>query len=562
MAVGPGSRGAVALTAVRASADAVPAEVAPTLRDACERWPERTAITFAGRLTYRELWQRTAALVAGYRRMGVRRGDRILCQLRNSPEYIVALYAAWEVGAIHAGVDSDLTGPELGRLASSFEPAVVLVEPPPDRPDDLSAVAHLRRSGVRPHIAVRTAGETGWLPDGVESLAALVTGDGTRSGGDGGGRLPGVDETALLLMTSGTTGRPKAFMENLPALMAKVRFFAEHVAPSPDDVHVGYLPLAHAFGLKLALMALHTGGRLVLMERFSPDPLLATIADEGVTILPGTPTTFAIMLQRPDRSLPAKGSVRWAVSAAAPLSPRLAGEVLDRLVDRVFSVYGCSEGFLVVSTDTGVIVRGSVGHTVFQGPAGTAPDGRLRILAQEAERALPHGEVGEVAFGTTRPVRYWDDPPVATDGWYRSGDLGRLDDQGNLHVVGRIKEVVNRGGLKVGPWEVEQAVCAHPAVVDCGVVPLPHPVLGEATCACVVMRDGASVSLADLRAFLSPMLARHKLPDELCALPSLPRSKTGKLDRRALVGSVLQLHEGAARRQASSTGEGERAPVG
>lgn len=536
-------------------------DIAPTLQNACERWPDRIAVSFAGRtLTYGDLGRQIGALADAYRRMGVRRGDRILCRLQNSPEYIVALHAAWEIGAIHAGVDSDLTGPELSRLARSLDPAVLLLQAPDDRPEDLSPIAALLESGVRPHVVIHSAADGAALPGSVQSLAALLKGDAAVTDKRGAGRMPGVDETALLLLTSGTTGRPKAFMENHPALMAKVAFLAAQLSPAPDDVHVGYLPLSHAFGLKLALMALHSGGRLVLMERFSPDPVLRVIREEGVTILPGTPTTFMILLQQPDSVLPARGSVRWAVSAAAPLTAQLVRRILERLTDRLFSVYGCSEGFLVVTTDTEAIASGAVGHTVFAGPPGTAPDGRLRIVRPDA--GLPEGDVGEITFGAACPVRYWGEAPVATDGWYRSGDLGRIDNRGDLSVVGRIKEVVNRGGLKVGPWEVEQAVAAHQDALDCGVVALPHPVLGEAICACAVVRDGAILDLDALRAFLAPSLARHKLPDELCILPALPRSKTGKLDRRRLLDNAIATLRAAGALPPHSTQKGEEPAVG
>ncbi|MBW3574477.1 MAG: fatty acid--CoA ligase family protein, partial [Actinobacteria bacterium] len=152
---------------------------------------------------------------------------------------------------------------------------------------------------------------------------------------------------------------------------------------------------------------------------------------------------------------------------------------------------------------------------------------------------VPRGEIGEIAFRAAAPVRYWRRPPVATSGWYHTGDLGRIDDDGRVFVLGRLKQVVNRGGLKVSPGEVEVAMVRHPGVADAAVIATPDPVLGEATCACVVASDGDPPDLDELRSFLGTSLARHKLPDELCVVDAIPRTPIGKIDRPALERLVV-----------------------
>jgi len=350
-------------------------------------------------------------------------------------------------------------------------------------------------------------------------------------------------EADLLLLTSGTSGQPKAVVETLPALWAKMEFFAAAAAPGPDDVHLMYLPVCHAFGLKLSLMALASGGRLVLLDRFSPAQALQLVADEHVTILPATPTHLTLLLRELDPRRHPVASLRWIVSAAAPLSPDAIEGVYARLGAELLHVYGCSEGFLTQTTDRAEIRAGSVGRQVFRAPAGVAapPDGSVAVLDVEHDARLAPGQTGEIAFGTSRAVRYWGEPAPAGDGrWYRSGDLGRLDEQGRLFVSGRLKEVINRGGLKVGCGEVEAALAGHPAVADCAVVATPDPVLGEAICACIVVGDHSAPTLGSVRARLAERLARQKLPDELCVLDALPRSALGKLDRAALTALVVE----------------------
>jgi non-ribosomal peptide synthetase component E (peptide arylation enzyme) len=219
--------------------------------------------------------------------------------------------------------------------------------------------------------------------------------------------------------------------------------------------------------------------------------------------------------------------------------PVLVEKVYDRLGVELLYVYGCSEGFTTETTDRQDIVQGSVGNLVFEGPQGTAADGTVAILDPDDATPVSPGEIGEIAFGARVPVRYWRRPPVATDGWYHTGDLGRMDAEGRVYVLGRLKQVVNRGGLKVSPGEVEVAMVRHPKVADAAVIATPDPVLGEATCACIVPSYDEPPDLEELRSFLGIDLARHKLPDELCLVESIPRTQIGKVNRPALDTLVI-----------------------
>lgn len=504
----------------------------PDLATACRQWPDRTAIASgATTLTYRQLWDRVQALAGAYRRLGVRPGDRVMCSLRTSPEHVIAMHAAWQCGAVHVGVHNELTAPELCALVGRIEPAMLVFQP---GSSDQSQDALVAVSDSYPDLLRIVHG--GRVGDGEVVLADLLT---SRDGRDEPSALPGSDDAAVLFLTSGSTGRAKAVVDTLPGLWGKVAFFHRTFRPGPDDVHLMYLPLCHAFGMKLATLALMTGGRLVLLERFSPSSALRLVATEGVTVLPATPTHLRILLAELDDTASRVESLRWVPTAAAPLPGALAEQVYHRLGVDIFSVYGCSEGFLCVTTERHDVLAGSVGRSVYSGPADTPPAGTLRVVDPDLHTELPVGELGEIAFGARRPVRYWDEAAAGTDGWYHSGDLGRLDAEGRLFILGRRKELVNRGGLKVSSGEVESVLVRHPGVADAAVVASPDPVLGEAICACVVPAGPVRPTLADVRAFLAPSLARHKLPDELCLLERIPRTSIGKLDRPALVSLVV-----------------------
>lgn len=509
--------------------------LAPTLQAACESWPDRPAITFRGRtITYAELASRVAALAAAYRRMGIGSGDRIVCQLPDCPEHVIAINAAWACGAVHVGADNDLTGGELAWIVERTRAAALIFQPRDDQADPFAPLAAVQAASPATRIIVHGTGTGG---GGRLTMASLLAQEGSAP--VSAAPLFGEADTALLLLTSGTTGKPKAVVETLPHCWAKMQFFADAFGPSPDDVHLLYLPIGHVFGLRLALLALLTGGRLVLLDRFSQKEALRLVAEERVTVLPGMPAHLRLLVGALDPSLHDVSSLRWAISAAASLPRPLAEQVYERLGAELLFVYGCSEGFTTLTTEREDILSGSVGSRVFAGPPGTAPDGTVTILGPEGGTELPVGTTGEIAFGARCPVRYWSDPDVATDGWYRTGDLGRMDEDGRVYIVGRIKELVNRGGLKVAPSEIESALARHPEVGDAAVIATPDPVLGEAICACMVPA-GAPLSLAEVRSFLGESLARHKLPDELCILDRIPRTKIGKVDRVELSALVVE----------------------
>jgi acyl-CoA synthetase (AMP-forming)/AMP-acid ligase II len=506
----------------------------PTLEAACRRWAGRPAVTFRDTtLSYGELWERIEALSRAYRAIGVRPGDRVVCQLRNCPEHVVAIGAAWHCGAIHAGTDNDLTGPELAWIVERTEAAALVFQPRAGATDPLAPLAAVHAAQPATTVVLHEAGPS----DPRERALAELVAEGAASP-PAPPCHPAPEETALLLLTSGTTGRPKAVMETRRGCWAKMQFFADALAPGPDDVQLLFLPMAHVFGLRLSLIALLSGARLVLLDRFTPAEALRLVTEERVTILPGMPTHFTLLLDALDGGAYDLGSLRWAVSAAATLPRPLVERIYDRLGTEIHYVYGCSENFTTQTTDREDILAGSVGRDVFQAPAGEPPDGTIRVVRPDDHAPLPVGEVGELAFGARGPVHYWKAADAATDGWYYTGDLGRIDEDGRVYVLGRLKELVNRGGLKVSPAEIEAAVASHPAVADAAIVGTPDPVLGEAVCVCIVPVDEERPGLEELRTFLSGSLARHKLPDELAIVATIPRTKIGKVDRPALLAAV------------------------
>jgi acyl-CoA synthetase (AMP-forming)/AMP-acid ligase II len=450
-----------------------------------------------------------------------------LCQLPVSPEHVIAVGAAWACGAIHVGADKDLTGPELSALVTRTGAAALVYAPPANAPDPLGPLRTVR--ATHPSLLAIVDGHD--PEEGEQALSGLLSASPPDPQPPS---LTGPDDAALLVLTSGTTARPKLVVETLPALWGKVKLFADQLAPAPADVHLMYLPLCHVFGLKLTLMALASGGRVVTLDRFSSQAALRLAREEEVTVLSGTPTHLTLLLRHLDRQPDALSAVRAIAFAAAPPPPVLIAELYAHVGAELMHVYGCSEGFVTLTTDREEISRGAAGRTVFRGPPGTAPTGTVAILEPDGMGFVGPEAVGEIAYETAAPVRYWDQPAAGADGWYRTGDLGWLDTSGCLTVSGRLKDVVNRGGLKVACAEIEAVLAGEPGVAECAIAAVADPVLGEAICACVVPAGPRSPSLAEIRQGLAERLARHKLPDELILLAALPRSRMGKVDRTAL----------------------------
>jgi acyl-CoA synthetase (AMP-forming)/AMP-acid ligase II len=492
-----------------------PTTLAEALRGACARWPDRQAVVFGDRrMTYGELDRAAATLASSYRLFGVGRGDRVVCATPNHPEFVVCFVAACACGAVHVGVDHQLTPPELSTVLR-LTGARVLICPPLNAS---GVVGALRRDF--PDTRIVLTGDSP-APEGFLAFRDLLRAE-VKPVRDSEGPRP--EDPALLFITSGTTGTPKATVGYHANLCHRWHRLAGQVEFAGSDVHLAHLPLSHGFGLMMAVAGLLTGGKLILLERFSTDEALRTIGAEGVTVLNGAPAHFKLILGRLDPAQHDLRTLRLSVGTAALFPRQLVEEIWRELKVKFMFMYGSSEGVGVATTDPEDIIRGSVGRP---------PPGSVTIVGPD-RTPVTVGEVGEVAFSRKiYPVRYWGDSSLTGD-WYYSGDLGQLDAEGRLYVHGRLKHQIDRGGLKVDPVEVENAIIRCPGIADAAVIGLPHTILGETVCACVVPETGARPTLEHIRAALSGELADYKLPEQLCVLGNIPRTPVGKVDLRQL----------------------------
>jgi long-chain acyl-CoA synthetase len=341
----------------------------------------------------------------------------------------------------------------------------------------------------------------------------------------------GDDDDAVILYTSGTTGRPKGAELTHANLTRNAELTATTLLKSGTaDVVMGCLPLFHVFGLTCGLNAtIASGSTLTLLPRFDPGKALEIIQRDRVTIFEGVPTMYAAMLhhtgERPDVS-----SLRLCVSGGAAMPVEVLRGFEDAFGCVILEGYGLSETSPVASFNHPDKVRkpGSIGTPI----AGV----EMRLI--DADGAdVPPGEVGEIAIRGHNVMKgYWGRPDATAeaiqDGWFRTGDLARVDEDGYYYIVDRKKDLIIRGGYNVYPREIEEVLYEHPDVAEAAVIGIPHPELGEDVGAAVKLKPGGTATPADLRAFARERVAAYKYPRHIWIVDDLPKGPTGKILRR------------------------------
>ncbi|MEO3782024.1 AMP-binding protein [Actinocorallia sp. B10E7] len=499
------------------------------------------------RTTFEEHFRQVAALA--HRLMehyGVRKGDRVAIAMRNFPEWSAAFWAAAAVGAVVVPLNAWWATPELVYGLTDSGSKVVFVDG--ERLDRLVpelaeldlAVVVARAEGEVPDGVARYEDVLGEVPDGVALPAVTLE----------------AEDDATIFYTSGTTGAPKGVLgthRNICGNLLSLAYAREAAAlrsgtsaggSAPDTSQPSYLlsvPFFHATGCHSVLVAnLAAGGKLVLMHKWDPERALELIERERVTTFGGVPTMVWQVLQSPDFGRRDTSSVTSVGYGGAPAPPELVRRIEELLPGRIPSNgYGLTETSSVTTVNVGIdYLRrpDSVGRPV--------PVVDVRVVDHDG-RALPAGEVGELWIRGPNVVRgYWNRPEATaaaiTDGWLRSGDLARLDDEGLVYIVDRAKDMLIRGGENVYCAEVEAALFEHPAVYDAAVIGIPHRELGEEVGAVVRLKEDASASADELRRHVGERLAAFKVPVKVWFVDDeLPRNPAGKLLKRELRDLLL-----------------------
>jgi malonyl-CoA/methylmalonyl-CoA synthetase len=479
--------------------------------------PGRLAIeTLDGkRISYGDLIARAGQMANVLVGRGVKPGDRVAAQTEKSVSGLVLYLASVRAGAVYLPLNTAYTLNELEYFINDAEPSLVVCDPA--RAEGIGAIA--KKVGAR----VETLGA-----DGNGSLTEAA--DNARPEFNTVAR--GNDDLAAILYTSGTTGRSKGAMLSHDNLASNSLTLVDYWGFTNKDVLIHALPIYHTHGLFVASnVTLFARASMIFLPKFDPETIIKLM--ERATVLMGVPTFYTRLLQSPALTKESTKHMRLFVSGSAPLLADTHREWAARTGHAVLERYGMTETNMNTSNPYhGERVAGAVGHAL--------PGVSVRVTDPETGKELPRDTVGMIEVKGPNVFKgYWRMPEKTKsefrdDGFFITGDLGKIDDKGYVHILGRGKDLVISGGFNVYPKEIESEIDAMPGVIESAVIGVPHADFGEGVTAVVVCNNGAGVSEASVLNALDGRLAKFKMPKRVFVVDELPRNAMGKVQKNIL----------------------------
>jgi long-chain acyl-CoA synthetase len=475
--------------------------------------PDHVALRVGDATTsYQDLNAASARVAGLLTDRGVGPGDRVGLMLPNVPEFAAVYYGVLRAGAVVVPMNPLLKAREVEYYLA----------------DSGATVLFAWHSAAKEAVAGAGDTEVIVVADGfATTLAPAEPGLVERS----------ADDTAVILYTSGTTGRPKGAELTHDNLIRNVEVvLSDLVQLGPDDVVFGGLPMFHSFGQTVTLNAtIATGASLSMLSRFDASTALQLLAAHGATVLAGVPTMYSAFLAAgADADAPDLPDLRVCVSGGAALPVEVLHQFEKTFGCIVLEGYGLSETSPVASFNR-------LGQQRKPGSIGTPVTGvQLRVVDGNGAE-VPQGETGEIAIRGHNVMKgYWHKPEatdevLSVDGWFRTGDIGRVDEDGYFFIVDRKKDLIIRGGYNVYPREIEEVLYEHPAVAEAAVIGLPHAELGEEIGAAVALKPNMSVTVEEIRDHVKAQVAAYKYPRHVWFVDALPKGPTGKILKREIV---------------------------
>jgi long-chain acyl-CoA synthetase len=477
----------------------LPNSILDMLRTTVDRTPHNEAIVEIGgaRVNYRDLWDRSARVAGGLKRLGIERGDRVAIRLGNSLDWCVAFWGTLMSGAIAVPVNTRFSEPEVEYVITDSGSRFVFL---PGQP----------------------------LPSGDAFVAEGLT----------------QPDVAAIFYTSGTTGFPKGAMTSHEGFLSNIET-CRRVAGLPNDGSLRTLvsvPLFHVTGCNSQLLpSCESGGATVIMPAFEVQAFLRAINQERINSVTTVPAIFWIAINQPNFHEIDTDGVRWAMYGGAPIAPDLVGRIMHAFPNaRVGNGFGLTE-----TSSVATFLPHEFAHSRPDSVGFAAPVVDLDLFEPDST-----GVAELLVRGPNVVKGYWNKPEATAqtfvNGWLHSGDLARIDKDGFVQIVDRKKDMVNRGGENVYCVEVENALCAHPAVFECAVMGVPDTMMGEKVGAVVVLKPGAQAEPRAICEFLKDRLADFKIPQfMIIRVDALPRNPGGKilkarLRKEALWGASLR----------------------
>jgi len=492
---------------------------------AARRFPERVALVDGERRrTFRELDERATQLARALVGLGLAPGERVAVVQENRIEYVEVVIAIARAGGALVPLLGALTGAEHAFMVHDAEARFVVAL-------GTDAVQRAKEAaGENAGVLALAAG------DDATDLATLAKSESAQPLAID--RPP--DSLAQILYTSGTTGHPKGVTHSYASVTAAMGAWATAFGIGPDDRLLGQLALSH-FGGRAMDACWVAGATLVILAGPDPKAMLGAIAEHRVSMILVIPTLLRMLLDHPDAESADLSSLRAVVYAAAPAAPALVRRSLERLGPVLYTGFGQTEAYGLntwMGPDEHVAALDAGGERLTSVGRECAAFAQVRICAEDGNQ-LPPGEVGEICVcAPWATPGFWKRPELdrerLSEGWLRTGDLGRMDSEGYVFLADRKEDKIITGGFNVYPAEIEGALAEHPAVAECAVFAIPDPKWGEAVRAAVTLRREHAASPEELIDFCKQHLARFKVPKAIDVLDELPKSGVGKILRRAL----------------------------
>ncbi|MEH6996135.1 long-chain-fatty-acid--CoA ligase [Neobacillus drentensis] len=493
------------------------------LKNSAEKYPDRFVYTFLDRsVTYQELDAMVDIVASGLYENGIGKGDRVALLLGNCPEFVIAYYGILRTGASVVPINPIFTSREIEYILSNSKAKVVIAN-----------------QGLSPILSsLENKLEDLQMTFYTESINTFYSWEQLLHSMKNDFVSPPIDENdlAVVLYTSGTTGNPKGAMLSHRNMASNAESFGEFFGFTKDDRIIATLPMFHVFCMTVCINTpIRSGAHILITPKFDPAEVVKTIVREKATLFAGVPTMYSFMMQLPNATADNFSSIRACFSGGASLPVELLNRFQEKYKVDILEGYGLSETapVTVFSPLNGIRKPGSIGVNI--------PNVTNKVVNPNGIE-VPIGEIGELVVQGPNVMLGYLEMPEATkaafkDGWFYTGDLAKMDEDGYLYIIDRIKDLIIVGGYNVYPREVEEVLYQHPEIVEAAVIGIPDSNYGEIVKAFVVCIN-QNVSVEEIKLFAKERLAKYKNPSEIEILTELPKNSTGKILRRSLRTSV------------------------
>ncbi len=517
-----------------------PKDLGKILELAARRAPQKTAVVCGNqKKTYQEMYKAAEKMSVGLLQLGYKKGDRVAVYMKSSIEFIIVFYALQKLGVIVAWVNPLYRKNEAGFILKNSGARAVFIFREWNGYDYLKAVLSMKKElPCLEHIIVDGPGEGQGVLD-FNDLMETLPGKNMY--------FPVIEpktDPAMLIYTSGTTGNPKgAMITHYQAIRAGWEY-TRGVGSTKNDIFIGVLPMSHSYGCGATLIQpLLICATLVLMDQFNAEEAFRLIEKEKVTLQFASPVHYLLELNHAARKNYDLSTLRAGLIAGQPAPEGLITRVEKEMDVYLTSFWGASE----VGPGLGTLCPYPSSLDIREKYIGLPIEGTsVRVVDPVSGEEIPDHGIGELTLSGWHVLKgYWNNPEETArqvrSGWLYTGDLVSRDENGYFRIYGRNKDLINRGGYKIYPCELESLIIEHPKVAQVCVVATPNPVLGENICACIIPCEGSKPTLEEIRQTLEGKIAPHKLPNELCIMEDFPKLSGGVKLKKFGPGGVADL---------------------